>query len=235
MLGWVATVVGLIGLGFILYWLLVLTEGVFLGRRMVVWLYDLTAKRYDRIKQFDPGDENLTIGRPLLQETKDGHASRILDVATGTGRVPVVLLRSSSFHGLIIGLDPAHKMLDQAQKKFVPFNNKNNGRAELVQQRAAPLPFKDGAFDIVTCLEALEFFPSEDAALDEMVRVLRPGGFLMTSRRIGWEGKLFLWRYRPADVMEKWLTERGLIDIQTHLWELNYDMVTARKPAEGTP
>jgi ubiquinone/menaquinone biosynthesis C-methylase UbiE len=235
MLGLVVTVVGFIGLGFILYWLLVLTEGVFLGRRMVVWLYDLTAKRYDRIKQFDPGDEDLTIGRPLLQETKDRHASRILDVATGTGRVPIVMLSNSSFHGHIIGLDPAHKMLDQAQKKLIPLNNQNNGHAELVQQRAAPLPFKDGAFDMVTCLEALEFFPSEDAALDEMVRVLRPGGFLMTSRRIGWEGKLFLWRYRPADVMEKWLTERGLVDIQTHLWELNYDMVTARKQAEDAP
>ncbi len=232
MLGWMAAVVGFIGLGIILYWLLVSTEGVFLGRRMVVWLYDLTAKRYDNIKQFNPGDENFTIARRLLQEMNGRQAPRILDVATGTGRVPVALLRNSLFHGHIIGLDPAHKMLAQAQNKLVSLNNQNNGHAELVQQRAVPLPFKDEAFDIVSCLEALEFFPLEDAALDEMVRVLQPGGFLMTSRRIGWEGKLFLWRYRPAEVMEKWLTERGLIDVQSHLWELNYDMVTARKPAE---
>jgi hypothetical protein len=62
-----------------------------------------------------------------------------------------------------------------------------------------------------------------------MVRVLRPGGFLMTSRRKGWEGRAFLGRYRSADNFQGLLDNLGLVEIRSHLWELNYDMVTARK------
>lgn len=224
----VALVVLLLSLS--LYWLLVLTEGVYLGRRMVIWLYDLTAHKYDDIKQFNPADERYSVARPLLRALDDKPEPLILDVATGTGRVPVVLIAEPGFDGRIIGLDAARRMLSLASEKLVPPATGNCGIiAELVQQRAVPLPFADNTFDAVTCLEALEFFPSDVEALQEMVRVLRPDGFLMTSRRRGWEGKLFLGRYRPAADFEALLRRLGLVEVQTRLWEVNYDMVTARK------
>jgi ubiquinone/menaquinone biosynthesis C-methylase UbiE len=214
----------------VLYYLLVTTEGVYLGRRVVVWLYDITAHKYDGIKQFSPEDEEFSVTRPLLKALKRDQYPLILDVATGSGRVPINLLSHSAFHGRIIGLDPARKMLEQAAHNLASLNN---GQVQLVQQTAVPLPFPDNTFDAVTCLEALEFFPSDSAALEEMVRVLQPGGFLMTSRRKGWEGKVFLGRYRSNDNFKALLDNLGLVEIRSDLWEVNYDMITARKRLKG--
>jgi ubiquinone/menaquinone biosynthesis C-methylase UbiE len=104
-----------------------------------------------------------------------------------------------------------------------------SGQVSLVQQTAGALPFAAHTFDAVTCLEALEFFPSDEEALAEMVRVLRPGGFLMASRRIGYEGKLFLHRYRPAAAFQALLRCLGLAQIRRHLWQEGYELVTAVK------
>jgi ubiquinone/menaquinone biosynthesis C-methylase UbiE len=214
----------------VFYWLLVTTEGVYLGRRVVVWLYDITAHKYDRIKEFNPLDEEFSIARPLIRELAKFEAPLILDVATGSGRVPFNLISHPGFNGRIIGLDASRKMLNQAAVKLA---NQGNGRVLLVQQTAAALPFPTQTFNVITCLEALEFFPSDTAALQEMVRVLRPGGFLMTSRRKGWEGRVFLGRYRSAADFQQLLDNLGLVEIRSHLWELNYDMITAKKRLIG--
>ena len=55
--------------GAALYYLLVVTEGVYLGRRVVVWLYDVTAGRYDDIKEFEPEFEAFFVIRPLRLPT----------------------------------------------------------------------------------------------------------------------------------------------------------------------
>ncbi len=46
---------------------------------------------------------------------------------------------------------------------------------------AGPLPFSDGAFDVVCAFEVLEHIPDDDTVLKEMARVLRPGGALFFS------------------------------------------------------
>jgi ubiquinone/menaquinone biosynthesis C-methylase UbiE len=43
------------------------------------------------------------------------------------------------------------------------------------------MPFSDGAFDTVICQQGLQFFPDKAAALQEMARVLAPGGRLALS------------------------------------------------------
>ena len=83
------------------YWLIIDTEGAFLGRRVVVWLYDLTAHRYDAIKEFDTADEEHLVVRPLMAALADCPAPVILDVATGTGRVPFDLLQQPTFTGTL--------------------------------------------------------------------------------------------------------------------------------------
>jgi ubiquinone/menaquinone biosynthesis C-methylase UbiE len=211
-----------------LYWLLVLTEGVYLGRRAVVWMYDLTAHKYDNIKEFDDDAERFFVARPLHHHLRHIPAPLVLDVATGTGRLPHYLLDAPSFHGRIVGLDPSGKMLTLAAAKLAPFRY----RAMLVQQTAVPLPFRGNCFDAVACLESLEFFPSDAEALTEMVRVLRPGGILMVTRRRGWEAKAFLGRYRTRIQFEKLLASLGLVEVNTQPWQVDYDQIFGRKPLE---
>jgi ubiquinone/menaquinone biosynthesis C-methylase UbiE len=213
----------------LLYWLLVITEGVYLGRRFVVWLYDITAHNYDDIKEFDDGTEHFFVVKPYLKHLPDHMAPHLLDVATGTGRVPYYLFAEPTFNGKVVGLDASWQMLGLAVKKLQGYN----GRFLPIQQTADKLPFPDETFHGVTCLESLEFFPSDEKALREMVRVLQPGGSLMITRRSGWEAKTFIGRFHSPEAFEAMLADMGLVEVETLPWQVDYDQVLARKPIAG--
>ncbi len=205
----------------VLHWLLIRTEGVFLGRRIVVWLYDLAAKGYDGVKQFDPDSESAFVTWPLRRRLKAWPVPLVLDVATGTGRLPYFLLQEPEFNGRVVGLDASAGMLAQARPKLAPFGE----RAALVQQSAVDLPFDDATFHAVTCLEALEFLPDAPAALREMARVLRPGGVLLVSRRQGTDASFFLGRAPGREAFEALLAESGFTDIRSSPWQVDYELV----------
>ena len=213
-----------------LYWLLVITEGIFLGKRVVVWLYDITAYRYDAIKEYVADEQQLVVVMPILGGIRVPEP-KLLDVATGTGRVPYFLLLDERFDGEIVGLDASAKMLAHAEKRMATLPQQPHG-VELLHHEAVPLPFEDNSFDIVTCLEALEFMPDDAAAIKEMARVLRPGGFLMVTRRIGWEKFLYLNRYRSAENFASLLKSAGFVQIYQDPWQSTYDMVTAYLPLD---
>ena len=212
----------------LLYWLVVITEGVYLGRRVVVWLYDITAHKYDGIKEFDAGAEHFFVVKPFLNSLPPHPAPRILDVATGTGRVPWYLFAEPTFNGKVVGVDASWKMLLLAVEKLAGYH----GRFLPIQQTADKLPFPDNCFHGITCLESLEFFPSDEKALREMVRVLQPGGSLMITRRTGWEAKTFIGRFHSPEAFAAMLLALGLVEVQTQPWQLDYDQVLARKPAK---
>ena len=224
-------VVLIAAIGALVYWLVVITEGVYLGRRMVVWLYDITAHKYDGIKEFDAGSEQFFVIKPYLKHLPKHPAPRLLDVATGTGRVPYYLFEEPTFNGKVVGVDASWKMLLLAEEKLRGYN----GRFLPIQQVADKLPFPDNTFHGVTCLESLEFFPSDEKALREMVRVLQPGGSLMITRRSGWEAKTFIGRFHSPEAFAAMLTDMGLVEVQTLPWQIDYDQVMARKPIIDAP
>src|SRR5512139_1803074 len=92
-------VVGVAAAAAIAYWQLVIAEGAYLGQPLVTWLYDLTAKRYDGIKQFDRFFETRYLGRPIAAELRGIRAPLVLDIATGSGRLPITLLEQPTFQG----------------------------------------------------------------------------------------------------------------------------------------
>ena len=55
---------------------------------------------------------------------------------------------------------------------------------------AAHLPFRDGSFDTVSVLAALNHIPNRDAALVAVMRVLRPGGLFLATMIGPWTGRL---------------------------------------------
>ena len=224
---WVLLAVLLIAvIAALVYWLLVITEGVYLGRRAVVWMYDITAHRYDGIKEFDAGSEQFFVIKPYLKHLPKHAVPRLLDVATGTGRVPYYLFEEPTFNGKVVGVDASWKMLVLAEEKLRGYN----GRFLPIQQVADKLPFPDNSFHGVTCLESLEFFPSDKKALREMVRVLQPGGSLMVTRRTGWEAKTFVGRFHSPEAFTEMLTDLGFVDVEILPWQLDYEQVMARKP-----
>ena len=228
---WVALALGLLGLvliGLLVYWQLIVAEGAYLGSRVVVLLYDWSARIYERIKQYDAGDEQWFLGLPLARALALIPAPLVLDVATGTGRLPRALLRQPGFEGRVIGLDLSRRMLREAVRKTAQFAD----RLTYIWQDARRLPFDDGTFDAVTCLEALEFTPSPRDVLAELVRVLRPGGVLLVTNRVGRDARFMPGKAFPRDAFERFLHEFPLEEIKVRPWQMDYDLAWAVKAGE---
>jgi len=216
-------------LAILAYWELVVAEGVHLGPGVVAYLYDLVARRYNNIKQFDPSYEAWFLSEPLACVLHDIPMPLVLDVATGTGRLPITLLAQGGFRGRVIALDSSRQML--AEAAHVTFGAPD--RLALIWQSANRLPFDDDTFDAVACLEALEFMPDTGQALSEIVRVLRPGGVTLLTNRVGPWAKFLHGHTQSRTAFEAMLAMLGLERIQTQTWQVEYDLVWARKPGSG--
>lgn len=204
---------------------LVLAEGAHLGERVVVWLYDLTAQRYETIKDFRGRDEDETLGWPLALALLEvgRHRGQVLDVASGTGRLPRALLRQKTFEGRIVATDMARRMISIGRTMS------DHPRLHWVQSSALRLPFDDDSFDAVTCLESLEFMPSPRAALAECVRVLRPGGTLLVTNRVGFDARLMLGKTWRRPQFKQHLATLPLMGVRVEPWMDLYDLAWARK------
>ncbi len=100
-------------------------------------------------------------------------ADRVLDVACGTGQLLEMLIEHPGDPALF-GIDRVPAMLDVAKQRL-------GQRATLLEASAEELPFDQGAFQLVTCTNALHYFPDAAGALREMRRVLAPSGNLVIS------------------------------------------------------
>ncbi|NOT39490.1 MAG: methyltransferase domain-containing protein [Alphaproteobacteria bacterium] len=97
----------------------------------------------------------------------------ILDVGCGPGRGLAVLAARAS-KGRVVGADPSALMTEIAVER-------NQGlvkahRVDVVIARADALPFADNAFDKALCVHVVYFWENLDASLQEIARVLKPGG-----------------------------------------------------------
>ena len=217
-----------------LYWLIVTTEGVYLGRRVVIWLYDLFAQQYEHIKGYVPEIESRFLGRPIMQLLGSNTAPLILDVATGTGRLPRTLLAQPAFQGTVIGIDLSQRMLHYGAARLT--EAMYYGRVHLMHIPAENLPFPDATFDLVSCLEALEFMHQPRVVVAELVRVTRPGGWLLLTNRCGTDAKLMPGKaWTPKQARRIYTKEFGLMGVRIQPWQFDYDLVWAQKPGSSSP
>ena len=127
-----------------------------------------------------PGmSEEIRIARLLLGL---GEGDTVLDVACGPGNFSREFARAVGPDGLVVGIDASRTMLERGGEDLRQAGTPN---LTLIRGDATALPFRDASFDGACCFAALHLFPDPFAALDEMRRVLRPGGriALMTSVR----------------------------------------------------
>lgn len=221
-LAWVVVGVGiLIVISIALYAELVLAEGTHLGQWTVTALYNATAHRYEAIKQFNPTHDDSDLGEPLLLALEAAGVTqpRILDVGAGTGRLARTLARQPNFTGHLIGLDPARQMLAHADAPHTTF----------VLGRGETLPFPTASVDAVVCLETLEFTTRPAAVLAECVRVLRPGGVLLITNRVGLDRWLLAGKIWTRPQFRRVLGQHPLSEIQVYPWLDIYDLAWATK------
>jgi ubiquinone/menaquinone biosynthesis C-methylase UbiE len=204
---------------------------VYLGRRVVIWLYDLYAGRYDDIKHFRQDYDHLFLAQPIIERIAPNRAPLVLDVATGTARLPLALLRHKHFSGRVYAVDLSMGMLHQAVGKLNRYEREYQEEApvRLLCAHAGRLPFSDGTFDIVTCLEALEFTPNPVESLRECVRVLRPGGLLLITNRL--TGRWMPGKTWTQPDLTLLLMSMGIDQVTFDPWQVDYIRVWGVKVA----
>jgi SAM-dependent methyltransferase len=120
------------------------------------------------------------LARMFLEQFPLAPGARLLDVACGTGIVARLAAPILGAEGRVVGIDLNPDMIAVADELPAP----GGAPIEWQEADATALPFADAAFDAVLCQQGLQFMPDKSAVLDEMRRVLAPGG------RLG----LCLWR-----------------------------------------
>jgi SAM-dependent methyltransferase len=106
----------------------------------------------------------------IVEATRLEPGQHVLDVACGTGVLARAALAKVAPGGLVAGLDRNQGMLEVAKAHAA-------GIAWRCAQ-AEHMPYDDRQFDVVLCQFGLMFFDDRRAALQEMWRVLKPGGVL---------------------------------------------------------
>lgn len=102
----------------------------------------------------------------------NGSSGRVLDVAAGTAGVSLMLTDRSDV--TTTGIDLSAEMLLRGQRRVG--RRERDNRIRLVLGRAEQLPFPDDTFDALTFTYLLRYVADPAATLQELFRVVRPGG-----------------------------------------------------------
>jgi demethylmenaquinone methyltransferase/2-methoxy-6-polyprenyl-1,4-benzoquinol methylase len=135
--------------------------------RYVRDLFDRGAPEYDWVSRMMSFGTDRGYRRQALRRAGISEASRVLDVATGTGLVARAIRECGVREGAVVGLDPSRGMLEE---------NRRSGQLRLVQGLGEKLPFRSGVFDFVVMGYALRHVEDLVLLFAEFHRVLRPGG-----------------------------------------------------------
>lgn len=210
------------------YWAIIIGEGTYLGRPVVRLIYRLGASIYDSVHEPVTRSDGVLLGGPMRVALLARPWSPTLDVATGTGRVPLLLAAEAWYFGMIHGLDLTPQMLNVAQAKATAA-----GYADRIDWHTGSgddlRRWPSATFGLVSCLEAVEYFPRPRRAVREMWRVLQPGGTLMIST---WTPRHARWlpgKALTAAHIERLLTPLGCTEIEIRSWQSGYDLVLAVK------
>ncbi len=139
-----------------------------LDQRAIRARYDFIARWHDDIGQFSMPHRHDAI---LALNVRPGEC--VLDLACGGGPNFKGTTTGLGANGLLVGMDYSLGMLKQADQRVKHYHWSN---IALFLGNAALLPFADGVFDRVICTYALKIIPPYREALDEVARVLKPGG-----------------------------------------------------------
>lgn len=146
-------------------------------RRYVRALFATIADRYDLITSVLSYGRDRHWKRRLVNLAAPAPGVRALDLATGTGDIALAVRDRGA---RVVGLDVTKRMIDIAKGKVSTEKNPAEAGSHappafLVGDMVA-LPFAARSFDLVTTGYGLRNVPDLGAAIDEMVRVLKPGG-----------------------------------------------------------
>lgn len=182
------------------------------GRNMSLAAEPLAAVREPEYDQATVAFTELIWGQGFLSPGGEADVARILegvevagrsvlDIGCGVGGADVTLVRDHGA-GKVTGIDIEDMQIDLSRRRAAEAGLAD--RLAFVIVEPGPLPFQDGAFDLVFSKDAIVQIADKQAVFDECFRVLRPGGVFAASD----------WLSRgdgpPSPEMQNWVEKMGV-------------------------
>lgn len=145
-------------------------------KEQVADMFNSIAYRYDFMNRFLSVGIDVWWRKKAISQLKSLAPKQILDVATGTGDVAILtwqMLKPEK----ITGIDISEGMLELGRKKIEKLGLAN--KIGLFTGDSETIPFADNSFDAITVAFGVRNFQNLEKGLQEMLRVLRPGGKLV--------------------------------------------------------
>ncbi len=141
-------------------------------KQQVEQMFDNISDGYDNLNRVISLGSDMKWKKKIVRLIEKKNPSKILDVATGTGDLAIMLSRTKAVE--IIGADISEGMLKVGRKKVE--NKGLSDRITLIQADSENLPFEDNYFDVITVAYGIRNFENLEKGLSEMFRVLKPNG-----------------------------------------------------------
>jgi demethylmenaquinone methyltransferase/2-methoxy-6-polyprenyl-1,4-benzoquinol methylase len=135
-------------------------------------MFDTISGNYDNLNRVISFGIDVKWRKKVLKIVSDKKPKVILDIATGTGDLAILLAQTNAEK--IIGLDISAGMLEVGKKKVQEKNLSNI--IELVLGDSENMPFEDNYFDAITVGFGVRNFENLEKGFSEILRVLKPNG-----------------------------------------------------------
>ncbi|CAN1527416.1 UbiE Methylase involved in ubiquinone/menaquinone biosynthesis [Flavobacteriaceae bacterium] len=147
-----------------------------LGKKeQVAQMFDTISGNYDGLNRVISFGIDIKWRKKVLQLVSDKNPKTVLDIATGTGDLAILMTATSAER--IVGLDISAGMLDVGRKKIEA--KKLSDKIEMILADSENMPFENDTFDAITVAFGVRNFETLEKGLAEILRVLKPNGIFV--------------------------------------------------------
>jgi len=147
-----------------------------LGKKeQVAQMFDSISKNYDGLNRVISFGIDVKWRKKVVKIVGEKNPKQILDIATGTGDLAIMM---AGLHpDKVIGLDISAGMLEVGKEKIA--KEDLSDVIEMMVGDSENMPFKENSFDAITVSFGVRNFANLNKGLQEIYRVLKPGGVLV--------------------------------------------------------
>ncbi len=147
-----------------------------LGKKeQVTQMFDAISGNYDGLNRIISFGIDIKWRKKVLALIAQKNPTTILDIATGTGDLAILMTKTSATK--IIGLDLSAGMLAVGKKKIE--EKSLSQKIEMVLGDSENIPYNDNYFDAITVSFGIRNFETLEKGLSEILRVLKPNGIFV--------------------------------------------------------